>query len=218
MTNRIKDLLTKYISKPEVAKLIDDGSFSEVIKQTVGMPAFTYTAIKELVKLFLDEGFKLIELFDKPKIKINTTRLAEVTLNDETKSAGKKYAAEIIDPTFCIFMTMLTSAYYSHAWCYVWIKSPEDLTAPYPQILVNCDSKTYLENFLIKDCTEILDKYITTEEDYDYIWEGGVPTIVYDIEGKESDCASILEASLEEFVDEQWEKIFVANKKFVLGL
>lgn len=214
MTNRIKDLLTKYISKPEVAKLIDSGNFSEVIKQTIGMPAFTYTATKELVKLFLDEGFKLIELFDKPKIKINTTRLAEITLNDETKSAGRNYVAELTDSTFCAFMTILKAAIYPHAYCYVHIKSPEDFTTPYPQILVYCDSKTYLENVLISDCTDEYESMITIQRDnfYDEVID------FYGIEGRNETCSEILEKALNEFVDEQWEAIFVANKKFVLGL
>ena len=88
--------LDKFLSNEKVSDLIDSNQIKNAIKLTIDNPYFSYRCTVELIKLFLQEGYKLTDLFEKPQININKSNVLQHKLDEETFNVSIKYMAEVI--------------------------------------------------------------------------------------------------------------------------
>lgn len=93
---RIIQTINKFLDDVKISDLINNNQIKSAIKLTIDNPYFSYNCTVELIKLFLQEGYKLTDLFEKPQININKSNVLRHQLDEKTFNVSIKYMAEVI--------------------------------------------------------------------------------------------------------------------------
>lgn len=218
MDKKTIDLLSKWLDRPEITALVDEGNLKEVIRKTLDFPAITVPVIKDLIKLFLQEGYRLKDLIDIPKLDIPLVEVAEVQIenNSDGKTLSVRYAADLIDdPTLNIFLTLITNVKYIGTKLHIWVYAPDD-SRIYPEVKLYCDSLFVTQNYLLKDITDDVSDDICTRYDSSYTDDGNI--LVYYLDGEEETARDIIDSQLFELIGNEWRDIFENNNYKKLGI
>ena len=214
--------IDKFLSLDNMSTLIDNGELKEVFELTTQVPYIDHPTLLELIKLFIQEGYKLTDLFDKPDLSncnFNTTPV-KFELNERDSVASIKYATPSIrSNTFNLFMILMTGLDYKFAKPYLWVYAPTNID-PYAEIKVYCDTQAMGKQVLIDDVTDIVysNYMLSTEIATDHDFGGDKQITIYNLKGKEAQANSLIKNSLLAYIEKNWYDIFEHNKYEELGI
>lgn len=215
---RIIQTINKFLDDVKISDLINNNQIKSAIKLTIDNPYFSYKCIVELIKLFLQEGYKLTDLFEKPQININKSNVLRHQLDEKTFNVSIKYMAEVIsDQNFNLFMTMVNKVKYKKAKANLWVYAPTNYT-PYAEVVVYCDPAWDTKQVTIKDVTDIVFNNYMLSAEVDRMYDPRFTVTKYDIKGRSKQVDSLIQGAIDTYIDEYWHTIFEKNDYEKLGI